>query len=227
MRVSVPLLPILHLDDERVVVSKPPGLLVHRTVAGSGEEALLQNLRDQLGREVFPVQRLDRWTSGAIAYGLSSRGAMRLQADLKRPGALKEYLALVRGRVALPFESREPLVDDKEVARDAWSEVRPLEGFAVPRLTLVAVRLHTGRYHQVRRHLALAGHHVCGDPRYGKARTNRHLAAHFGLARLFLHAWRLAIPRADGTPLELEAPLWSDLADVLARLRAVPTRPDA
>lgn len=212
-------LPILHLDDERVVVSKPPGLLVHRTSTGSGEDALLQRLRDQLGREVFPVQRLDRWTSGAIAYGLSSRAAQRLQAALKRPEAHKEYLALVRGRVCEPFESRAPLLDDKDVLRDAWSEIRPREALPVQRLTLVVVRLHTGRYHQVRRHLALAGHHVCGDPRYGKARLNRHLAAHFGLERLFLHAWRLVVPGPEA-PLAVEAPLVADLAVVLERLRA-------
>jgi len=219
--VSVPPLPILHLDEERVVVSKPAGLLVHRTSTGSGEEALLQRLRDQLGREVFPVQRLDRWTSGAIAYGLSSRGAQRLQAALKRPEAVKEYLALVRGWVAEPFESRAPLVDDKEVAREAWSEFRPREVFATLRVTLVVARLHSGRYHQVRRHLALAGHHVLGDPRYGKARSNRHFAAHFGLARLFLHAWRLVIP-GPGAALEVEAPLAGDLAAVLDRLRVAP-----
>ena len=212
-------LPVLHLDDERVVVSKPPGLLVHRTSTGSGEEALLQRLRDQLGREVFPVQRLDRWTSGAIAYGLSSRGAQRLQAALKRPEAVKEYLALVRGRVEAPFESRVPLLDDKQVLREAWSEFRPREAFEVPRVTLVVARLHTGRYHQVRRHLALARHHVLGDPRYGKARSNRYLAAHFGLARLFLHAWRLVIPGRDSV-LEVEAPLTPDLAEVLERVRA-------
>jgi tRNA pseudouridine65 synthase len=214
------LLPILHLDGELVVVSKPAGMLVHRTSTGSGEEALLQCLRDQLGRPVFPVQRLDRWTSGAIAYGLSSRGAQRLQRALQSPAAVKEYLALVRGLVRAPFESRTPLVDDHAVARDAWSEFRPREAFPAHELSLIVARLHTGRYHQVRRHLALAGHHVCGDPRYGKARLNRHLAAHHGLARPFLHAWRLAIPRAEDVALELEAPLTGELEHVLESLRS-------
>jgi tRNA pseudouridine65 synthase len=216
-------LPILYRDDELVVVSKPPGLLVHRTSTGSGEEALLQRLRDQLGRPVFPVQRLDRWTSGTIAYGLDPRAAQRLQRELKSPAAVKEYLALVRGLVRAPFESRAPLVDDHAVERDAWSEFRPLAPLAGHELTLVVARLHTGRYHQVRRHLSLAGHHVCGDPRYGKARLNRRLAAHHGLARPFLHAWRLVIPRGEGAPLALEAPLAPDLERVLVSLRGCRT----
>lgn len=212
-------LPILFLDDELVVVSKPAGLLVHKTATGADEEALLQRLRDQLARPVYPVQRLDRWTSGAIAYGLNSRAAGRLQADLKRPEAVKEYLALVHGDVAAPFESRAPLVDDKDVERDAWSEFWPRESFLRARLTLVVARLHTGRYHQVRRHLALANHPVCGDPFYGKERLNRWLAARHGLTRLFLHAWRLVIPRGQAAALEIEAPLAPDLELVLLRLR--------
>lgn len=212
-------LPILFLDDELVVVSKPAGLLVHKTATGADEEALLQRLRDQLGRPVYPVQRLDRWTSGAIAYGLNSHAAGRLQAALQRPEAVKEYLALVHGDVAESFESRAPLVDDKDVERDAWSEFRPRESFLRARLTLVVARLHTGRYHQVRRHLALAGHPVCGDPFYGRERLNRWLAARHGLTRLFLHAWRLVIPRGQAAALEIEAPLAPDLELVLLRLR--------
>jgi tRNA pseudouridine65 synthase len=214
-------LQILHLDEELVVVSKPAGLLVHKTATGVEEEALLQRLRDQLARQVYPVQRLDRWTSGAIAYGLNSRAAGRLQADLKRPEAVKEYLTLVRGAVAAPFESRVPLVDDHGVEREAWSEFRPRESFLEARLTLVVARLHTGRYHQVRRHLALAAHPVCGDPFYGRERLNRWLAARHGLTRLFLHAWRLVIPRAQGPALEIEAPLEPDLARVLSSLRSM------
>ena len=70
---------VLHLDDRVVVVDKPPGLLVHKTRTGSDEDALLQRLRDQLGRRLYPVQRLDRMASGLIAYGLDSRAATTAQ----------------------------------------------------------------------------------------------------------------------------------------------------
>lgn len=217
MSVAEPLA-ILHLDARVVVVSKPPGLLVHRTRSGSGEEALLQRLRDQLGRRVFPVGRLDRWASGLVAYGLDPAATSELQAGIQGPGAAKEYLVLARGACPASFGCQQPLVDDKGVAREARTSFARLAFF--PRLpaTLLVVRLHTGRYHQIRRHLALLGHHVVGDPRYGKARTNR-AAASFGLARLFLHAWRLEVPRPASGRLAVRAPLAADLRAVLLRLR--------
>ncbi len=208
-------LDILHLDECVVVVAKPPGLLVHRTHSGSSEEALLQRLRDQLGRRVYPVHRLDRMASGLLAYGLDSRAARRLQAGLQAPDARKEYLVLVRGFPLPEFESREPLLDDKGVLRDAHSVLTRLALFPEARAALLCARIYTGRYHQIRRHLALAAHHVLGDTRYGKARANRFFARHYGLARLFLHAWRLDIPHPGGGRLAVTAPLALDLRAVL------------
>lgn len=210
-------LTILHLDERVVVVDKPAGLLVHRTRAGSGEEALLQRLRDQLERRVFPVHRLDRMASGLVAYGLDPEAARRLQAGLQAERAVKEYLVLARGACPEAFECQAPLRDDKEIEREARTSGTRIAFFPVLASTLLSVRLHTGRYHQIRRHLALLGHHVVGDPRYGKARTNR-VAARFGLTRLFLHAWRLEAPRPVDGLLAVRAPLAPDLRGVLARL---------
>jgi len=211
-------LTILHRDERVVVVDKPAGLLVHRTRAGSGEEALLQRLRDQLARRVYPVHRLDRMASGLVAYGLDPRAAERLQAGLQAEEAVKEYLVLARGACAPAFACRQPLVDDKGIARDAHTSCVRLAFFPALRASLLRVRIHSGRYHQIRRHLALAAHHVVGDPRYGKARTNRDAARRFGLARLFLHAWRLRLEAPPIGPLTVEAPLAADLAAVLARM---------
>jgi tRNA pseudouridine65 synthase len=211
------LLSIPYRDERVVVVVKPAGLLVHRTSTGSGEEALLQRLRDQLGREVHPVHRLDRMASGLLAYGLDSRAAKGLQAGLKAADALKEYLVLVRGPCEASFESRARLIDDHGVERDAWSEFTRHANFPAARLALLRARIHTGRYHQIRRHLAGLGRHVLGDTRYGKARANRWLAS-LGLTRLFLHAWRLDIAHPFGGRLAVSAPLPAELAAVLARL---------
>lgn len=217
-------LAIPYRDERVVVVVKPAGLLVHRTRTGSGEEALLQRLRDQLGREVHPVHRLDRMASGLLAYGLDSRAAKGLQAGLQAHDALKEYIVLVRGLCAAEFESRARLVDDKGVEREAHSEFRLQQRFPAARLSLVEARIRTGRYHQIRRHLALLGHHVLGDTRYGKARANRWLAS-LGLARLFLHAGRLDIAHPFGGRLAVTAPLGPDLCAVLARLPGASARP--
>lgn len=211
-------LDILHLDERVVVVDKPPRLLVHRTSSGSSEEALLQRLRDQLGRRVYPVHRLDRMASGLLAYGLDSRAARSLQAGLQAADARKEYMVLVRNPCGAEFESRAPLLDDKGVSRDAHTVLTRLLAFPGARASLLCARIHTGRYHQIRRHLALAAHHVLGDTRYGKQRVNRLFARRYGLERLFLHAWRLEIAHPGGGRLAVTSALAPDLRAVLERM---------
>jgi tRNA pseudouridine65 synthase len=213
-------LAILHLDERVVVVDKPAGLLVHKTRTGSGEDALLQRLRDQLGRRVHPVSRLDRATSGLIAYAFDRSAARDLQAGLAAEDAVKEYLVLARGPCPAWFESRFPLRDDKDVERDAWSEFARLAAFPAARCALLRARIHTGRANQIRRHLALARHHVLGDTHFGKARANRRFARRHGLARLFLHAWCLEFAHPAGGRMTVTAPLPAELVDVLARLGA-------
>jgi tRNA pseudouridine65 synthase len=204
-------LTILFRDERVVVVDKPPGLLVHRTENRAGEPALLQLLRDQIGRRVHPIHRLDRMASGLLAYGLDSASACGLQGGLQAPDARKEYLVLARGACPAAFESRAPLLDDHGFLRAAHGSFRRVAFFPFLRATLLIARLYTGRSHQIRRHLALAGHHVLGDTRYGKAGSNRRAARH-GLTRLFLHAWRLDIAHPAGGRLSVSAPLPRDLA---------------
>lgn len=220
-----PALVVLHLDERVVVVDKPPGLLVHKTRTGSDEDALLQRLRDQLGRRLYPVQRLDRMASGLIAYGLDSRAARDLQAGLQAADAVKEYLVLARGAAPHAFGIGAPLVDDKNVAREAYSEFERLAFHLAQRVSLLRARIHTGRYHQIRRHLALAGHHVLGDPRYGKAHANRFFARRYGLTRMFLHAWRLDVAHPLGGRLAVTAPLAADLSAVRERFAIPPGAP--
>ncbi|MEL4395597.1 pseudouridine synthase, partial [Shewanella algae] len=91
-------LAVLHLDDHLVAIDKPPGLLVHRTqLAAQENEAALQLLRDQLGRPVWPVHRLDRGTSGVLLFALSPEVASVLGAMFEQGQMRKRYLALVRG----------------------------------------------------------------------------------------------------------------------------------
>ncbi len=219
-----PPLPILHLEDDFVAVSKPGGLLVHRDEHHPNAPAALQIVRDQLGKFVYPFHRLDRATSGILLFGLSSAAAAALQASLSAEDAHKDYVALLRwpgSNHELPdtWLCDRPLHDDKDVAREARTEFSLLEKFR--HCALVRCRIFTGRYHQIRRHANHSGRHILGDTTHGKGRINAAFRERYGLPRLFLHLQRISMrhPRL-GTHLELLDPLPMDLSAVLDRLRA-------
>src|SRR5262245_45149344 len=92
------LLPILYQDTHLIEVSKPSGLLVHRSaIDRHATEFALQTLRNQIGRTVYPVHRLDRATSGALIFALSSEVARALAQKWAEGHVVKKYLAIVRG----------------------------------------------------------------------------------------------------------------------------------
>jgi tRNA pseudouridine65 synthase len=210
-------LEILHLDDWLVVASKPGGMLVHRSAEAADRVFLLQELREAVGRHLYPVHRLDRAASGAIAFAFSSEGARELQARLGAADACKEYLALVRGSTPERGEIDRPLKSDKGVpqeARTAFERLAETTG-----CSLLRVRITTGRRHQIRRHLAHIKHQLLGDSTYGKGRINAHFRECFGLPRLFLHAARLELDHpGGGGRLRIVAPLAADLREFLQRL---------
>lgn len=221
-----PPLRVLREEADWIAVSKPGGLLVHRDEHHPEAPAALQIVRDQCGRFVYPFHRLDRPTSGILLFGFSSQAAATLQAALAAPDAHKEYLALLRwpGSIADLGERwtcDRPLSDDKDVPRDARTDFELLEAF--DHCALVRCRLHTGRYHQIRRHANHCGRHVIGDSTHGKGRINALFRERFGLPRLFLHLQRVHMDVPGLGPVELFDPLPFELDEVLTRLRNAPT----
>ncbi|MEM7230256.1 MAG: pseudouridine synthase [Planctomycetota bacterium] len=215
-----PPIDIRYQDDHLVVVAKPGGMLVHRDAHSRTFEPLLLNVvRDQIGTYLYPVHRLDRNTSGLVAFALSSEMAKALQERLQDDDAIKEYDVLVRGTTPETFASDRPLRDANGEPRPCLTEFRTVRHF--DRSSLVVARLRTGRYHQIRRHLNHLGHHVLGDTTHGKGRDNQYYRDHFSLPRMFLHAYRLEFrhPRSD-EPLRLHDPLHDDLKAVLNQLIA-------
>ena len=212
-------IPILFRDERLIAVDKPGGVLVHRTAQANDSTAVLQQVRDQIGQRIYPVHRLDRAASGVLLFGLDSEAAAAAHRALAEPTTEKLYLVLVRGSTAERFESRRPLHSEAGRAQDAWTEFRRLA--ELERCSLLEARLHTGRRHQIRRHLAHLAHQVIGDTRYGKGRINRSLRETHGLPRLFLHArclrLRHPLDPASGE-LRIESPLAADLDDFLRRL---------
>lgn len=227
------MLRILHLDSLLVAVDKPPGLLVHRTQLDAHEEmAAVQLLRDQLGRPVWPVHRLDKGTSGVLLFALHADAASAVGQAFERGEPHKRYLALVRG---WPGEDEgcidHPLARDPErpstgqpllSALTRWRCLTRLEWplqtdprYASSRFALMELRPETGRRHQIRRHLKHIAHPIVGDATHGKGPLNRAVAAHLGMQRLWLHAEALSLAHpATGQPLNLHAapgPEWQSM----------------
>ena len=214
---------ILYQDDELLVADKPPGLLVHRSRESSDRVFLLQLLRDQVGRYLYPVHRLDRAASGPIAFALSSETARALQASITSPTAHKEYLVLVRGSAASSGEIDRPLTGANGKKKDALTRFEKIG--EVYRSSLLRVRIFTGRRHQIRRHLAGLGHQVIGDTTYGKGKINRFLREEHGLPRMFLHCARLGFEHpGGGERVEVRTPLAEDLRAFLLNLPGCPSQ---
>lgn len=222
------MLPILYQDEHLVAIHKPPALLVHRTGLDAGETRFaLQLLRDQLGRPVWPVHRLDKGTSGALLFALSAPVAQALGAQWQAEGGVaKQYLAVVRGwpqnAAGLIDHPLKRMADGLpqgpggaawQAARTHWRTLAhyaaplPYGPFAHTRCALLALQPQTGRRHQLRRHCKHMAHPIIGDATHGKGPLNRALAAALGLQRLWLHAQALSLAHpVTGQRLHIQAP---------------------
>lgn len=233
-------LDVVYEDHQLIVVNKQRGLVVHPAPGhptGTLVNALLyacpelQGDPDPLRPGI--VHRLDRDTTGLLVAAkdpVTREGLSRLIQDRRLQ---RTYVALVHGAMGKPAGRIEGNIgrsprDRKRMAvlaeggRPALTLWRRLASY--PGLDLLEVKLHTGRTHQIRVHLAHAGHPVAWDPVYGRRRRSRPPAVLAGLGEIegqALHAWKLAFdhPRT-GQPLSLTAPLPTDFAAVLARLCA-------
>lgn len=224
-------LAVLHQDRHLMVVSKPPGLPTHPTAARRTGTLVNRLLSlgvplSSMGGANRPgiVHRLDAGTSGLMVVAKDDATHAALSEVFRRHEVDRRYLALVRGRV-----NHADMLIEAPLGRDrARVRVRPVTGRdaatrvlvreRLPRSTLVEARPRTGRTHQIRVHLSAVGHSVLGDRAYGGGGED---AAALGLARPFLHSWRLGFDHpATGERIELEDPLPPDLAEALRRARA-------
>jgi len=209
---------ILYQDDHIVAVHKPAGMVVHRSRESRDAVTCLSATRDQVGRHVFPVHRLDRGTSGVLVFGLTSEIAAALQKKWTDGSTCKTYFALVRGWAPEEGKIDKPLlaVLDDPVSRGAVTEWKSVAQFELPievgafpttRWSLLRVRPLTGRRHQIRKHLHSISHPLLGDSIYGDGRHNRAARAFLGVHRLFLTAKSLELdhPVQPQTRLRLEA----------------------
>ncbi len=234
-----PPLPILYQDDHLVAVHKPSCLLVHRSMIDRHETRFaLQTVRNQLGRHVYAVHRLDKGTSGILLFGLSPEAGRALSQAFEHQQVDKHYLAVVRGWPAAAGEIDDPLSrqdDDGKPVRDQAAAAQPaltryqrlatvelpvaVDRYPSSRYALVALQPHTGRRHQLRRHLKHISHPIIGDATHGKGRHNRWFAGQFGVSRLLLACTALTVPHpVSGAPLARHCPPSADFIQVLAGL---------
>jgi tRNA pseudouridine65 synthase len=229
-------LPVLYADDAVVVVNKPSGLLVHRSPIDRHETRFaVQMLRDQLGRRVYPVHRLDKGTSGALAFALDRGTAAALATAFAGHEVTKTYIAIVRGwpeesgiidheLAAVQDEYALPAGSAPKPSRTAYRRLASVElpvrvdRYPSARYALVELHPETGRRHQLRRHLAHVSHPIIGDSTYGKGRHNRLFAESFGVRRLMLACIRLEFRHpASGTPISVAAAPGEEFESLAAR----------
>lgn len=212
-----PALPILYEDERLIAVNKSAGQLVHR---GWGDDAapVLQLLRDQIGRRVYPLHRLDRATSGVLLFSLDAEMARSMQVLFSTCQVEKKYIALCRGADLKTHTLHHPLAKNKgEEKRPASTSFRQLG--SVERYRLVEASPQTGRTHQIRRHLKHLSRPIIGDVRYGKGEHNRLFRERFGFHRLALHCAHMSFRHpGTGAALCIEAPLESEFERLLQEL---------
>ena len=225
------MLDILHQDDAFIAVNKPAGLAVHRSkMVNDAEHYLVDVLREQVGGNVYLAHRLDRATSGVLLVARSSEVAAALGEQFMGRDVRKHYLVVVRGWPD-PAEGviDYPLPGSRETGprREARTRYQRLATVEVPielgrypqqRYALLLAEPESGRFRQIRKHLAHLHHPVIGDCQHGRSDHNRLYKQHLACHRMLLHAWKLDFRHpATGAPMSLQAPLDSEYAGVLER----------
>lgn len=226
-------LDVIYQDDHIIVINKVSGMVVHPG-AGNREHTLVNALLHyfpeirEIGPEERPgiVHRLDKETSGLMVVAKSAVAYLDLQDQFKKRGVVKRYLGLIWGRMP----GKEGKIDwaigrhVKHGERISIRTKRPrkaLTQYAVRKnygeFTLLEIHPVTGRTHQIRVHLAAAGHPIAGDPRYGRRKTK------IKVPRLFLHASYLSFYHPETEKrVEYSSPLPADLNDFLRHLEKQP-----
>jgi 23S rRNA pseudouridine1911/1915/1917 synthase len=228
-------LEVLYEDDVMMVINKPPNMVVHPgagNYTGTVVNALLGradfscDIETSEGRPGI-VHRLDKDTSGCLIVAKTPQAQFKLSRSFANREVEKTYVALVRGRPTRDTEKlvtligRHP-VDRKKMAivsRNGKEAVSIYERICSGKMddgtpiSMLSVRILTGRTHQIRVHLAFRKLPILGDIVYGSAKT-ADLAP-----RQMLHAWKLKIPHPDdGRMMEFEAPLPDDFEMIMARI---------
>ena len=210
---------IAYEDEHLIIVEKPLGLLTHgdqhekkNHLANQVIDYLIEtgsyNPRIEKTFTPAPVNRLDRNTTGLVLFGKTGPAVQQLNRLIREKEKISKcYMTIVSGTLQRELHLRDRMVKDsgknKVTVLSMDREGREMETIARPletsgNYTLTEVEIITGRTHQIRAHLAKAGHPVIGDAKYGDKKVNRYVGEHFGLHTQLLHAYKLQFQSCDG-----------------------------
>ncbi len=216
---------ILYEDDDIILASKPVGILSQkaRPEDVSMNELLIAYLmnQNQITQEDLSTfrpsvcNRLDRNTSGIIAFGKSLKGTQMLSKGFNDRSIEKYYLCVVNGVLLNRSHLNGYLFKDEKTNKvmilehDCHGQTESIHTEYLPvfhneRNTLLKIKLHTGKTHQIRAHLASIGHPLIGDGKYGNRQENEIVRKKYGITSQLLHAFEIFIPEKQ---LRIYAPV--------------------
>ena len=200
--------------------------MVHRTpLAKDAKVFALQTLREQTGRHLYPVHRLDRKTGGVLVFAFSSEAAAKMQKLMGEGLVEKRYLTIVRGYTPPQGEIDYALANEAGNYQPAYTRYKTLATAELPvalgkhttsRYALVMAMPRTGRMHQIRKHFAHIFHPIIGDRPHGCNKQNRLFKERWDMHTMMLHAAALSFPHPFTTKhIVIKAPLQSEFVRML------------
>lgn len=187
---------ILYEDDYLVAINKPPGISVHKTEKSPPNDIVaLQLLRKKIKARVYPIHRLDKRTSGVLIFGKTSKMAHEVHVQIQNKEVEKRYWVITYNHTPDMFTADHVLTNTKGKEQDAFTEFKTLkhadyvdQNGDSHEFSFIEAYPHTGRMHQIRKHLNLLGYPIIGDTMYGYMKINRQLRKETGLKDMLLHS---------------------------------------
>ncbi len=219
------MLEIVYQDEDLIAINKPHGLLVHRSkMANDATEFALQLLRDQVGRHVSPVHRLDRKTSGLLLFAFEKEVEIAMHKQFQESLVEKKYLAILRGYAPDQLDIDYPLAKENGNMQEAFTSFRTLQKAEIAvafgkhetsRYSLVEATPKTGRMHQLRRHFAHIFYPIIGDRKHGCNKQNKFFKEQFEMTTMLLHASELTFNHpVTGKQIKLNATIHDEFRRV-------------
>lgn len=195
------MLDIVYEDNVFVAINKPHGLAVHKSkLIRNTNEFAVRQIREQTGRKLDPVHRLDRKTSGVLLFSDNLEAIQNIQLDFVHHRIQKIYYAIVRGFAPEQLVINHPIKSDDGSEKEAITVLErvscseldiPFGQHQSSRYSLVKLMPKTGRMHQLRKHMQHLRHPIIGDRPHGCNKQNKLFKERWNMTTMLLHAYSL------------------------------------